>query len=267
MASSFFLLAWLVVALHAEEGCKTEGTCLNEQQNQQDVSNLRDFTVHQLQEFTGSSDKTPLYIALLGDVYDVSASADLYGDGMPFHCYAGRDASLAMAKDSCDEALFLENPLNQSQVEHLSDSVQTALNEWIRLFRSEYKYPIVGKVSTPPVNREFTLDSLASHTGQPEHLLSNRVHSEVLVCLNFKVFDVSYGGNSMYGVGKGYHIFAGKDASRALAVMSFEPEHLQSNDLSLLSEEDMQGVLSWEATFLSKYPVVGTCLQGRVTPP
>ncbi len=259
MIGRCMLLAMLVVALRGEETCKTEGTCKDDQSNKPDLSILRDFTVAQLKEFTGTSKKFPLYVALLGDVYDVSSSSDLYGKDMPFHCYAGKDASLAMAQNSCDASFFLESPLNQHQVKDLDDKVQKTLNEWIKVFQLEFKYPIVGKVSAPEVNRKFTLASLASYTGRPEHLLPNRIHSEILICLNYKVFDVSYGGQNMYGAGKGYHIFAGKDASRALAMMSFEPEYLENNDLSLLSEEEMEGVRHWEATYMSKYPVVGSC--------
>ena len=259
MLFRFLLLTWTVVSLHAEESCTDEGSCKDDPSVTTKESKLRDFTVSQLQEYTGASEKLPLYVALLGDVYDVSASADLYGKCRPFHCYAGKDASLAIAQNSCDQALFPASPLDQSRVKDLSAPIQTSLSEWIKVFQQDFKYPIVGKVSLPESHRDFSLESLATRTGQPEHLLPHRIHSEILICLNYKVFDVSYGGQSMYGIGKGYHLFAGKDASRALAMMSFDSEYLENNDLSLLSEEEMEGVLSWEATFLSKYPVVGSC--------
>lgn len=247
----------MMVSLHAEETCTSnEGNC---KLNLIEADKLRDFTISQLREFTGSSHKLPLYVALLGFVYDVSSSADLYGEGKPFHCYAGRDASLAIAKDSCDSELFLDKPLEESHVDHLSADVQIALKEWIRLFQVEFKYPIVGRVSAPGLNRHFTLAELAQHTGKIEHLSPHRIHPEVLICLNHKVYDVSYGGNSMYGEGQGYHMFAGKDASRALAMMSFEPQHFQNNDLSLLSDKDREGLVNWEKTFHSKYPIVGSC--------
>ncbi len=37
---------------------------------------------------------------------------------------------------------------------------------------------------------------------------------------------VSFGGVEMYGKGCPYNLFAGRDASRALAKMSFDVEHL-----------------------------------------
>ena len=255
----FCILLCTAQVLCAGDTCgKGDDSCTNE--------DLRDFTVTQLKEYTGKSKDFPIYIALLGNVYDVSASADLYGEGKPFHCYAGRDSTLALSQNSCSEDLFPEHPLDANRVRDLSPRIQTALHEWIRLFESEYKYPYVGKVSAPELGRHYTLDDLSSRNGKLEHTQPNRVHPEILICLNYNVFDVSYGGHHLYGIGKGYSIFAGKDASRALAMMSFEPEYLNgSNDLSLLSKEEMDAVLSWESTYLSKYPVVGTCMAEHVT--
>jgi membrane-associated progesterone receptor component len=63
----------------------------------------------------------------------------------------------------------------------------------------------------------------------------------------------------MYGEEGPYHIFAGIDASRALAKMSFKPEDLNSTDLSDLTEEQKKTLDDWETKFISvrKYPVVG----------
>lgn len=74
------------------------------------------------------------------------------------------------------------------------------------------------------------------------------------------MFDVSFGGMEMYGVGGPYHIFAGIDASRALAKMSFKPEDVNSHDLSDLTTEQLKTLTDWEVKFQNsrKYPVVGT---------
>mmetsp|Transcript_4694 Transcript_4694/g.8858 ORF Transcript_4694/g.8858 Transcript_4694/m.8858 type:complete len:269 (+) Transcript_4694:109-915(+) len=250
----------VALSLSADESCSAgDGTCAFDLPNVMDPEKLRDFTLDQLREFS-DSEKKPVYVALLGVVYDVSSSRDLYGKGAPFHCYAGRDASIAIAKQGCDEKFFLDKPLEDISDTQLSTEAQTALKEWVKIFQTEFKYPVVGRVSAPAVGREFTLKALAVHNGQPDQRLPNRIHPEILICLNYKVYDVSYGGSHLYGVGKGYHIFAGRDASRSLAVMSFEPEFVENNDLSLLSEDEMGAVLSWEETYQSKYPVIGICM-------
>lgn len=44
-------------------------------------STLRTFTPHQLSRYDGKREDRPLYIALAGDVYDVSANRRIYGPG------------------------------------------------------------------------------------------------------------------------------------------------------------------------------------------
>jgi membrane-associated progesterone receptor component len=71
---------------------------------------------------------------------------------------------------------------------------------------------------------------------------------------------VSYGGKEMYQAPNGpYSVFAGRDASRALAKMSFDPADLNSSNISDLTEDELKVMKDWEAKFLNtkKYPVVG----------
>ncbi|KAF2964922.1 hypothetical protein GQX73_g8636 [Xylaria multiplex] len=69
-----------------------------------------------------------------------------------------------------------------------------------------------------------------------------------------KVYDVS--GNKAYRHGGTYNVFAGKDASRALAKSSKEPEDVQAEWRDL--DEERQGVLNDWITFFSKrYNIVG----------
>ena len=59
-----------------------------------------------------------------------------------------------------------------------------------------------------------------------------------------------------YGRGGPYSMFTGRDASRALAMLSFKPEDLTGNIQGLSAEE--LGVLEdWEYKFMDKYPKVG----------
>lgn len=60
-----------------------------------------------------------------------------------------------------------------------------------------------------------------------------------------------------YGPGGPYALFAGKDASRALAKMSFEPSDLTS-DISGLGPFEVEALQEWEYKFKSKYITVGT---------
>jgi len=60
-----------------------------------------------------------------------------------------------------------------------------------------------------------------------------------------------------YGPGGPYALFAGKDASRALAKMSFEEKDL-TGDISGLGPFEIDALQDWEYKFMSKYVKVGT---------
>lgn len=60
-----------------------------------------------------------------------------------------------------------------------------------------------------------------------------------------------------YGPGGPYALFAGKDASRALAKMSFEDKDL-TGDISGLGPFEIDALQDWEYKFMSKYVKVGT---------
>lgn len=67
-------------------------------------------------------------------------------------------------------------------------------------------------------------------------------------------------GRIFYGPGGPYHLFAGKDASRALAKMSFEEKDL-TGDISGLGVFELEALQDWEYKFMSKYVKVGTVKQ------
>ncbi|KAJ4707752.1 putative Steroid binding protein [Melia azedarach] len=95
---------------------------------------------------------------------------------------------------------------------------------------------------------EFTPEQLLQYNGTDPS-------KPIYVAIKGRVFDVTT-ASSFYGPGGAYAMFAGKDASRALAKMSKNEEDV-SPSLDSLSEKEL-GVLSdWEKKFEAKYPVVG----------
>ncbi|CAH2050682.1 unnamed protein product [Thlaspi arvense] len=60
-----------------------------------------------------------------------------------------------------------------------------------------------------------------------------------------------------YGPGGPYALFAGKDASRALAKLSFEEKDL-TGDISGLGPFELDALQDWEYKFMTKYVKVGT---------
>ncbi|KAI5306990.1 hypothetical protein KEM56_005825 [Ascosphaera pollenicola] len=102
------------------------------------------YTPTTLLPFNGEHD-APVYLAVRGKVYDVTAGKNFYGPGGPYVNFAGRDASRGLACQSFDEEMLtkdLKGPLddlkdlNQEQLENLAG--------WEERFES--KYLVVGKL-------------------------------------------------------------------------------------------------------------------------
>ncbi|XP_073288084.1 probable steroid-binding protein 3 [Primulina huaijiensis] len=77
----------------------------------------------------------------------------------------------------------------------------------------------------------------------------------IYVAIRGRIFDVT-SGKSFYGPGGAYCVFAGKDASRALAKMSKE-EHDVVPSLDGLTDQEFGVLNDWEKKFEAKYPIVG----------
>lgn len=138
----------------------------------------------------------------------------------------------------------------------------SSLDDWVSKFKDYKQYPVVGKVTIPLTNLKFKREELKAFDGEQE-VPAERIDAPIYVGVSGKVLDVSYGGKEMYGKGGPYHIFAGIDASRALAKMSFNEEDLKSNDLSDLTPEQLKVLGDWEKKFVEtrKYPVVGEIVE------
>ncbi|KAL8141527.1 hypothetical protein V2J09_014559 [Rumex salicifolius] len=78
----------------------------------------------------------------------------------------------------------------------------------------------------------------------------------LLMAIKSQIYDVSQ-SRMFYGPGGPYALFAGKDASRALAKMSFEERDL-TGDISGLGPFELDALQDWEYKFMSKYVKVGT---------
>lgn len=247
----------------------------DEKEEEEEIIVLRDYTIEQLREYDGKTNPK-IFIALKGDVYNVTNASNLYGPEGSYNCFAGRDASRAMAKLS-----FEEQELNNPRIDDLGPFDRDALEQWVEKFKYIKQYPIVGKLVYPKRDRLFTVSELKQYKGIPpvdnssnendSEILSDttnskklspqndRIDLEILLAVKGNVYDVSFGGKEHYGPGGSYHIFAGIDASRALAKMSFDPSDVNSSDLSDLTEEQLKILDDWEDKFQNKrlYPIVG----------
>jgi predicted heme/steroid binding protein len=108
----------------------------------------RTFTRSELAKYKGEHGG-PIYLAVRGHVFDVSAGRKHYGPGGGYSGFAGRDASRAFA-DLCftDDCLKRAHILDDSMTQEQKDSVQ----HWFDFYQNELaadgskKYPHVGRV-------------------------------------------------------------------------------------------------------------------------
>ncbi|XP_058727362.1 probable steroid-binding protein 3 isoform X2 [Vicia villosa] len=77
----------------------------------------------------------------------------------------------------------------------------------------------------------------------------------ILISVRGQIYDVSDGRN-FYGPGGSYTMFAGRECSRALALLSFKPRDINGN-LEGLDESELTILEDWEYKFMEKYPKVG----------
>lgn len=102
----------------------------------------------------------------------------------------------------------------------------------------------------PPVQLgEITEDELKQYDGSD-------AKKPLLMAIKGQIYDVSQ-SRMFYGPGGPYALFAGKDASRALAKMSFEEKDL-TGDISGLGPFELEALQDWEYKFMGKYVKVGT---------
>ncbi|KAF9617590.1 hypothetical protein IFM89_037402 [Coptis chinensis] len=78
----------------------------------------------------------------------------------------------------------------------------------------------------------------------------------LLMAIKGQIYDVTQ-SRVYYGPGGPYALFAGKDASRALAKMSFEEKDL-TGDIAGLGPFEIDALQDWEYKFMTKYTKVGT---------
>ena len=99
-----------------------------------------EMTPQELLQYNGTDPSKPIYLAVKGRVFDVTAGKSFYGPGGPYAMFAGKDASRALAKMS-------KNEEDMSPSLHgLSDKEIGVLNDWEKKF--EAKYTVVGRLSS-----------------------------------------------------------------------------------------------------------------------
>ena len=108
---------------------------------------IREFTPRELSNFNGF-DLEKIYIAVKGNVYDVSKGRQFYGPSGPYSNFAGHDASRGLALNSfeMENIRRWDEPIDDLQ--GLNESELKSLDNWEGMFRG--KYPCVGTLVPHP---------------------------------------------------------------------------------------------------------------------
>lgn len=108
---------------------------------------IRDFTPRELSNYNGF-DLEKIYIAVKGNVYDVSKGRQFYGPSGPYSNFAGHDASRGLALNSfeTEHVRGWNEPIDD--LKDLTDIERESLDKWEGMFKG--KYPCVGKLVADP---------------------------------------------------------------------------------------------------------------------
>jgi membrane-associated progesterone receptor component len=114
-----------------------------------------------------------------------------------------------------------------------------------------------GKKDAPPPplpeaeERDYTFAELGDYDG-------SNPGKPLLLAIRGQVYDVGR-GRDFYGPGGPYGMFAGKDCTRALAKVAFDPE-LFTGDMDGLDRDELDKLEEWIEMFEGKYRRVGRLL-------
>lgn len=104
---------------------------------------IQDYTPKMLSNYNGF-DLEKIFLAVNGNVYDVSSGRKFYGPSGPYSNFAGHDASRGLAKNSFEMDVI---PTWDQPMDDLSDLTETewaTMKNWENMFKG--KYPVVGKL-------------------------------------------------------------------------------------------------------------------------
>lgn len=107
--------------------------------------NQRLFSEHMLAKYDGTVESRPIYLAIDGDVYDVTNGRATYGPGGSYHFMAGKDAARAFAT-----GCFSTHQTHD--IRGLSEQEIQGLQHWKKFYAESKKYPKVGRVMHPPID-------------------------------------------------------------------------------------------------------------------
>jgi len=91
------------------------------------------FTKAELATYDGSDGSPGLYLAILGQVYDVETGKEYYAPGNGYHFFVGKDGARAFVSGQFDDAGLTDDVTGMTHGDYLG------LKEWVEFYETDYK--------------------------------------------------------------------------------------------------------------------------------
>lgn len=113
------------------------------------------FTASQLADYDGSKPDKPVYVAIKGNIFDVTPKREMYEPGKGYHIFAGKDGSRGLGMSS----LKPEDAVPDYST--LDDKQAKVLDDWVRLsvHAEHYLCPDAGPIAQPLTGHLLCSDS------------------------------------------------------------------------------------------------------------
>ncbi|XP_042611997.1 neuferricin-like isoform X1 [Cyprinus carpio] len=144
---------WLTFPIYGNVVNVLESWLRQQVSNERAPAPVRMLTEDELSLYSGGENSKGLYLAILGQVFDVEKGRKHYGPGGGYHFFTGKDASRAFITGDFTEAGLT------SDVSDFTDSQIVALYDWLSFYQRDYTP--VGKL----IGRFYT------ESGQPTDAL------------------------------------------------------------------------------------------------
>lgn len=108
------------------------------QERKSEKDHFRIMTKEELKTYDGSPDSPGLYLAMMGQIFDVSKGKDHYGPNGGYSFFSAKDGTRAFVTGEFNEAGLIED------ISGLSNGDYIGLKEWIGFYHKDYKY--IGKL-------------------------------------------------------------------------------------------------------------------------
>ncbi|GFH59113.1 hypothetical protein CTEN210_15589 [Chaetoceros tenuissimus] len=115
------------------------GLVLTQVECLKDASIDRIFTEEELSSYIGENDG-PIYLSVLGEVYDVSTGKDFYAAGSGYSYFAGKDGTVAFFSGEFEDTTEKKNILDYKP------NQIAAMEEWRAFYEDHETYFFVGKL-------------------------------------------------------------------------------------------------------------------------